>query len=176
MISLFSKSLKLRNELPLQNDIYHVTKIFKPLNLYETTGLKMETKTQMTLKFYQNLGKLFYAIAAADKEVREPEIKKLKEIIKKEWLAIDDIVNGFGTDGAYQIEFIFDWLTRDEEYDSNTCYKDFIAYKNDHNEQFTKKIKQLILKTAFAIAESFSGKNKSELILLAKLNIELNKQ
>ena len=30
----------------------------------------METKKKMTLKFYQNLGKLFYAIAASDKIVR----------------------------------------------------------------------------------------------------------
>jgi hypothetical protein len=133
----------------------------------------MTSKKHMTLKFYQNLGKLFYAIAAADNKVREAEMNKLKELVKKEWLDVDDIEDGFGTDAAYQIEIVFDWLTRDEELNSKACYADFIAYKTDQKHLFTENVNQLILKTANAIAESFSGKNKSELMLLAKLNIEL---
>ncbi len=129
----------------------------------------------MTFKFYQNLGKLFYAIAAADTKVHEAEISRLKAIVKKEWLAIDDLEDPFGTDAAYQIEVVFDWLYNDEELDLKACYDDFVNYKIEQNHLFTKKIKQLILKTASAIAESFSGKNKSELMLLAKINIELNK-
>ena len=35
------------------------------------------------------------------------------------------------------------------------------------------QIKKMILKTADAIAASFSGKNKSELIMLARLNLKL---
>lgn len=136
----------------------------------------METKKHMTLKFYQNLGKLFYAIAAADNNVREVEINKLREIVKKEWLAVDDIEDEFGTDAAYQIEVVFDWLDKEEDFDVSACFNDFVAYKNDQNHLFTKNVNSLILKTANAIAESFSGKNKSELILLAKLSIELNKK
>ena len=92
----------------------------------------MKTKKKMTLKFYQNLGKLFYAIAAADKEVR------------------------------------------DEEFDK-ACYNAFTNYKKEQPHLFTANIKKLILKTAHAIAASFSGLNKSELIILAKLDIELKK-
>lgn len=40
---------------------------------------------------------------------------------------------------------------------------------------FTENRKRLILKTANAIASSFSNRNKSELIILAKLDIELKK-
>lgn len=58
----------------------------------------------MTLKFYQNLGKLFYAIVAGDNKVHEAEMNKLKELVKKEWLNIDDIEDEFGIDAAYQIE------------------------------------------------------------------------
>lgn len=136
----------------------------------------MEANKHLTLKFYQNLGKLFYAIAAVDGKVDKAEINKLKELITKDWLAIDDRKDPFGKDAAYQIEIVFDWLTNDNEYNVKACYDDFVTFKIDQNHLFTKKIKQLILKTANAIAESFSGKNKSELILLAKLNIELNKE
>jgi len=61
-------------------------------------------------EFYQSLGKLFYAVAMADKNVRPVD---------------------------------------------------------------NKHIKQLIFKTADDIASSFANKNKSELILLAKLKLLL---
>lgn len=132
----------------------------------------------MTLKFYQNLGKLFYAMAAADNKVREAEMNKLKELVKKEWLDVDDIEDKFGTDAAYQIEIVFDWLSQTQDVEPNikACYDDFITYKKEQEHLFTKKVNKLILKTANAIAESFSGKNKSELMFLTKLNIELNKK
>lgn len=134
----------------------------------------MKATHMMTLKFYQNLGKLFYAIAAIDNEVREVEIIKLKEMVKREWLSVDNLKDSFDTDAAYQIEVVFDWLYNDEELNAKKCYDDFITYKNDQKQLFTTQTNQLILKTASAIAKSFLGKNKSELMLLAKLNMELS--
>jgi len=135
----------------------------------------MEHSKNIMINFYRNLGKLFYAIAAADKNVREVEYNTLKEIIKAEWLNIDDVKDSFGTDTAYQIEIVFDWLYNDDEYNGKTCFNDFITFKKNNEQLFTNRIKQLIMKTATAIADSFSGKNKSELIMLANLNIELQK-
>ena len=137
--------------------------------------VKMKTKKKMTLKFYQNLGKLFYAIAAADKEVRDEEFDKLKELVKKQWLEVDIIEDTYNTDAAYQIEIIFDWLNEADKLDAKACYNAFINYKKEQPHLFTANIKKLILKTAHAIAASFSGLNKSELIILAKLDIELKK-
>ncbi|MEH6537191.1 MAG: hypothetical protein V7719_12410 [Psychroserpens sp.] len=135
----------------------------------------MAVKKKMTLVFYQNLGKLFYAIAASDGNVRETEFDKLKVFVKKQWLDIDDIEDVFGTDAAYQIEVVFDWLNRDDELNFQACYDDFIAYKKDQSHLFTDDVKNLILKTASSIAYAFSGINKAELIMLAKLSIELKK-
>ncbi|WP_178988323.1 hypothetical protein [Winogradskyella schleiferi] len=135
----------------------------------------MMTKKKMTLKFYQNLGKLFYAIAATDGTVKPIEIKKLKTFVKENWLDVDDIEDVFGVDAAYQIEAVFDWLNYDKEIDINACYNDFVSYKNAQSHLFTEEVKKLILKTGTAIAYAFSGINKSELILMAKLNMELKK-
>ena len=128
-----------------------------------------------TLKFYQNLGKLFYAIAASDKHVHETEFDKLKELVKKQWLSVDLLEDNYHTDAAYQIEIIFDWLNSEENLNTKACYEAFVNYKNEQPHLFTKPIKRLILKTASAIAASFSGVNKSELIMLAKLDIELKR-
>jgi hypothetical protein len=135
----------------------------------------MNTNKKMTLKFYQSLGKLFYAVAAADKEVREQEFNKLKELVKEQWLDVDIIEDAYATDAAYQIEIVFDWLNNEENLDVQSCYDDFVNYKNEQKHLFTAEVKRLILKTASAIAASFSGLNKSELIILAKLDIELKK-
>ena len=70
----------------------------------------MTSKKRLTLYFYQNLGKLFYAIAAADKTVHTAEINTLKEIVKTKWLDVDPTNDVFDTDAAYQIEIVFDWL------------------------------------------------------------------
>ncbi|GAA4241348.1 hypothetical protein [Winogradskyella damuponensis] len=133
----------------------------------------MATKKKMTLAFYQNLGKLFYAIAASDGNVRPIEFDKLKNLVKTQWLDIDELEDTFGTDAAYQIEIVFDWLNEKEELNAEACFKDFIAYKKGQNHLFTPDIRRLTLKTASTIAYAFSGINKSELALLAKLDIEL---
>ena len=44
---------------------------------------------RFSVEFYQNLGKLFYAIAAVDKHVHDVEFDKLKTLIKEEWLIVD---------------------------------------------------------------------------------------
>ena len=133
----------------------------------------MESKERYSVQFYQKLGKLFYAIAAADNVVRKSEYAKLKEIIKKEWLSVDDYEDDFHTDAAYQIEVVFDWLNNEEKLNAKNWFDDFIDFKDEHPKLFDESIKKMILKTAHEIAASFSGKNKSELIMLARLDLKL---
>ena len=129
----------------------------------------MEYAKNKRKQFYQNLGKLFYSIAIADKKVHATEVKKLREAVDKQWLDVDKVTDEFGTDAAYQIEIIFDWLLEQEEKESDTYFEEFRSYYKENTSEFTDSIKGLIWKTADGIAASFSGKNKSELVLLAKL-------
>jgi len=76
-------------------------------------------------------------------------------------------------DAEHSIINTFKWLHDDNEYNAKTCYNSFLTFKKEHESLFTDQINTLILKTARAIAASFSKVNKSELMLLAKLNIEL---
>lgn len=132
----------------------------------------MEISKNKSIGFYRNLGKIFFAIAAADGEVRDAEYTKLKDLVHEEWINVDHIKDSFGSDTAYQIEIVFDWLSS-EQLDANTCFEDFLTYKKEHQSLFTNEIKTHILKTAGAIAAAFSGVNKAELIMLAKLDMAL---
>lgn len=126
--------------------------------------LSKETQNE----FYQNLGKLFYAVAMADKQVAPKEVEKLKEDVRKYWLPVDEIEDEFGADASYQIEIVFDWLQQEEK-ESQLYFDEFVDFYKEHPSKFNAKIKQLILKTTHDIAASFSGKNKSEIFFLAKL-------
>ncbi|WP_299535885.1 hypothetical protein [Ulvibacterium sp.] len=126
-------------------------------------------------KMYQNLGKLFYAVAMADKNVRPKEVATLREAVREQWLDVDEAEDEFGTDAAYQIEIVFDWL-HNEESDGDSYFKEFKYFFKEHRSLFTKRISEQIYKTARAIAVSFAGTNKSELVLLTKLKMLLEQE
>ncbi|TSE06545.1 MULTISPECIES: hypothetical protein [Aquimarina] len=130
----------------------------------------MTTAQNIGITFYQNLGKLFYAVAASDKVVRKSEYDTLRKIAKSEWLKIDDIEDEFGVDASFQIEIVFDWLDN-EELNAEESFKQFEAYYHENKSHFKDAIKQLIWTTANAIAGAFSGKNKSELMMLGRLKL-----
>jgi hypothetical protein len=123
-------------------------------------------------QLYQNLGKLFYAIAMADDAVHIKELDRLKEIVREKWLDVDSLEDRYGTDAAYEIEIVFDWLLEYEK-QSDACYDAFAKFYKEHPTIFTEDLKDLIMASANAIAASFSGKNKAELVMLGKLGLLL---
>ena len=129
----------------------------------------------ISLQFYQNLGKIFYAIAAADRVVRDEEYTTVISLAEKYWLPEGAVLLNTKSDEKNAIIDTFKWLYEHKKEDADECYKSFISFKKSNPSIFTKDINTLILKTVGKIAACFSGQNKSELILLAKLNLELKK-
>lgn len=128
----------------------------------------MDAMDKPKLLFYQKMGELFYAIAAADKVVKEEEYKALKDLVSSEWKKLDSSKDQFNSNAVSQIEVVFDWFDY-EQLDANDCFDSFADYKKSHPALFTEERKKIIWDTANAIASAFAGKNKSELIMLAKL-------
>lgn len=133
----------------------------------------MKNTSRTMNMLYESLGKLFYAVAISDGSVNGKEWDKLKEIVKKDWLYLDDFTDRYGTDSANQIEIVFDGLMEYGQ-SSDECFEEFKEFYKEHPHAFTKEIKSSAKKTARAIANSFSGMNKSELIILAKIDLLLN--
>ena len=132
----------------------------------------MGNKDKPQILFYQKMGELFYAIAAADTVVRKAEYDALKKLVSEEWKNLDDYEDPFRTDAAYQIEVVFDWFDY-EQLDASDCFDSFADYKKENEHLFTLERKKLVWKTANSIANAFAGKNKSEVIMLAKLKLLL---
>jgi len=135
----------------------------------------MKPSDKTMVLFYQQIGKVFYSIAAVDKTVRPEEVKELKKVIQKEWLPLENSIDSFGSDSAYQIEIVFDWLV-ENEWNIDQMIPDLKTFRIVHSSLFTDQVNALILKTAKAIADSFAGKNKSEHVLISQLSDVLEKQ
>ncbi|WP_054850756.1 hypothetical protein [Olleya sp. ITB9] len=127
----------------------------------------MENKTVNNNKLSQNLGKLFYAIATVDGTLSEIETETLKQKVSDNWVfseSNEDIIDAFI------------WFSKNKEYESEESYNSFIKYKQANETLFTKTLKKAIIAVAINIASSFSKTNKAELMLLAKLEIEFEKE
>ena len=130
----------------------------------------MSTFEKLQLVYYQEIGQLFYAVAAADKLVHEKEYQALRDFVSSEWTNKNEFKDEFGANVVYQMEIVFDWFDY-EGLDANDCFDSFSDYYKEHPSLFTPEKKGLIWKTANAIADAFAGKNKSELIILSRLQL-----
>jgi hypothetical protein len=119
---------------------------------------------------YQKVGGLFFAVAMADGTVHIKEVDQLKSLVREKWLPLYDREDEYGSDAAFQIEIVFDWLLENEK-TSAECFASFVTFYKEHKAVFSQQVKALIYETCNAIAYSFSGKNKAELILLANLQL-----
>jgi len=123
-------------------------------------------------KLHKNLGKLFYAVAMADKKIEEEEIAALKINIFQRWDSLDSKPNGLVLDGQQEIFTIFNEL-QNTKAESEICFKQFQEFFNEHKQLFNEELRKLIWDTTQDIAFSYAKKNKSELIVLAKLKMLL---
>lgn len=119
--------------------------------------------------FYQKLGYLCYAIASSDKKISDEEIAKLKELVKTEWVSVEHTEDRFGSDAAYQIEILFDWLEENIP-PTDWAFEQFSDFVKEYKPFFTPELKAKVLKTADLLASSFNAKNKHELTMLFQLH------
>ncbi len=122
------------------------------------------SKKQFDEVFCKNIGGLFYAIAAVDREVTNEEI----EFLNTAFVRDKETNNLFNKSQLNMVLNEFNRLLENNA-NANNCFEDFQFYFLDNKTIFNSQVKQIIWKTADGLASSFAFKNKSELILLAKL-------
>lgn len=123
--------------------------------------------------FYKELGRLLYAIAAADGRVTSSEVAALKRIVSEQLVPQEVSTDHFGTDQAYITEFEFDVLA-DRGASAEGAFDSFIAYMAGHKNDLSPERKQLIYRCADAVGHAFHGGGKAELPLLIELHRHLH--
>lgn len=124
--------------------------------------------------FYKELGRLLYAIAAADGVVEDKEVSTLERVVKEQLVPTEPGTDHFGSDQAFIAEYEFEVLA-DQGADADGCFDSFIAYISQHLGELKPEMRDLIERMADAVADSFHGTNKSELGYLIELRKELAK-
>ncbi|MBK7385161.1 MAG: hypothetical protein IPI81_17795 [Flavobacteriales bacterium] len=123
--------------------------------------------------FYKELGRLLYAIAAADGRIAAKEVAVLKKVVAEQLVPQEVTTDHFGTDQAFITEFEFDVLA-DRGADVDGAFDSFIAYMSRHKADLSVKRKELIYRCADAVAHAFHGVGKAELPLLIELHKHLH--
>ncbi|MBL0128804.1 MAG: hypothetical protein IPP83_15410 [Flavobacteriales bacterium] len=123
--------------------------------------------------FYKELGRLLYAIAAADGRIAAKEVAVLKKVVAEQLVPQEVTTDHFGTDQAFITEFEFDVLA-DRGADVDGAFDSFIAYMSRHKADLSAKRKELIYRCADAVAHAFHGVGKAELPLLIELHKHLH--
>lgn len=130
------------------------------------------TTPELAGLFYQSLGNLFYAIASVDGIVRPEELQVLDTHLKKDWCRAGLFDEAMENNADFLIKSTFNRLLLAQT-EADTAFKTFRDFALQHREMFDENVNQKIWKTADALAASFADKNKSEVILLAKLKLLL---
>lgn len=112
--------------------------------------------------FYKSLAHLFYAVVVVDNNVRIEE-KKIKELTDKDWLTESDHLN------IEEIMFPTLKTLFAEQYNKELAFLNYKEFFLEHRDLFTEKIKKKIMYAANKIADAFSGRNKSESVLISRL-------
>jgi hypothetical protein len=120
-------------------------------------------------QFYSEIGKLLYAVAAADGQVQKKEYDKLREIVEKKLVPMEQSTDQFGTDSAYYAEIEFDILM-DRGASSAACFKSFCNFVENHRTAFDKNLKAMVSNLAKELALVYRGTNSKEAILIKELN------
>jgi hypothetical protein len=120
-------------------------------------------------KIYEQLGRLFYAIAASDKKISRSEVAKLKELVKRDWLSLEDSIDFYGTDAGNYIYISFDYL-ESIDMPAEDAFRSFEYYFAEHNKAFSMPLREKILASATEISQTFRASNKLKCAYLKKLN------
>lgn len=122
--------------------------------------------------FYKELGKLLYAIAAADNNITDAERKSLGKEITERLLHKERSTDAFGTNTAWHTQFSFE--TTDEKGSSaDEAFDEFLSYIKSYKNELSEDEVDICLKLADHIADSYHHINKKENKLLAQLRQSL---
>ncbi|WP_425657642.1 hypothetical protein [Tenacibaculum ascidiaceicola] len=117
---------------------------------------------KFTEEFYKSIANLFYAVSMADKNMTVEEKKSIVKRVEKNWST---------SENKSDSELIYETLREliKEKVTSETAYESFKEYYLVHKEEFSKNVIHDLLAASHEISSSYARKNKSELIILARL-------
>lgn len=117
---------------------------------------------------YAGLGHLFYSIAASDGQVSKEESAKLKKLVREHWMPAERERDEAGTDLAYYIEIGYDHANG-AQWGADQAFAHFKEVHAAHKDLFDPSTRNLVTRTAQAVADAFGGRSQHEKRILERL-------
>jgi uncharacterized tellurite resistance protein B-like protein len=123
-------------------------------------------------KLYKQIGVLMYAIAKADGQIQDKEIKAIHQIVVEDLVPIEESVDRFGTDAAFFAEFEFEIL-KDRDISAQKAFNKFIEFTKENNKNLSPDMRKLIVASVEKVAAAYRGTNKAEANMIEMLKKHL---
>ncbi len=121
------------------------------------------------------IGYLIYAVASADNHVSPEEKRIVHEVINEQWKILADEEDPFG---ARALDFIDKIIVAmdEKQVESSMALELFKGIYTEKKELFTPELKQFILAICIKTGSAFNRMNKSELVLLSRIELLLKNE
>ncbi|MES2621530.1 MAG: hypothetical protein V4615_11830 [Bacteroidota bacterium] len=123
-------------------------------------------------QFYSELAKLLYAVANVDGKISDQEREELKTIVRKELVPAEHHTDKFGTDAAYYTEIEFDFL-EEAMIEPQAAFESYLNFVELHHTAIDSRMREVSLRTAKKIADTYHKTNKKEKDLINALEKKL---
>lgn len=117
---------------------------------------------------YSSLGVLFYGIAASDRTVVQVELKAFQDMMMQHWMATDPTLDEAGVASVRYMDIAFDEAHR-SGMGAEEAFATFEADLLREPDRYDAWTRDLILRTADAIAQASAGVNASEAKFIGRL-------
>ncbi len=121
----------------------------------------------MESQLYSTLGKLFYGVACTDKRIHQEEVERFEQALKTYWSFT--VISSNSLENEILLISLGFKEAAENKLSGGSCFESFKTYYTSNPNLFTGEIRENIFKIANSIANSVAGRNKAELIYLAKL-------
>lgn len=121
------------------------------------------------------IGFLVYAVASTDKHITVEEKNTVHTIVNENWKLLADKEDPFGVRALDFIDKMFNSL-QDHEVKSEDALEYFKEVYAQNKEKFTPELIQFTLDICIKTGSAFNRMNKSELVLLSRIETLLKEK
>lgn len=120
----------------------------------------------------KSIAYIVYAIASADHKVSSEEKKAVHDFVNENWKTLSDKEDPFG---VRALDFIDKLITslENQKISSESSFELFHKIYDENKKDFTLEIKRFLVNISIKTGASFNRMNKSELVMLSRLEIIL---
>jgi uncharacterized tellurite resistance protein B-like protein len=131
------------------------------------------TNSELNYKqFYKELGRLLYAVAYSDGQIRKKEVEALREFVLKQLAPFEPGSDSSGMNQAFYAQFEFEDIANKNE-EAIIVFSSFMNYLQKNASNINEHLKSSMIQAVEKVAQAYKKTNKLEQEMIDKLKAEI---